>query len=82
MRGYKVPDKPRSWRRIPLVASPTQSRHPLNRVQYAVYAVTLAVSSSLPGSLPSGRTLWLDETISLFLVKDGFGGITRQEHVA
>src|ERR1700689_5497302 len=60
-----------------MVASPTQSRHQLNRVQYAAYAVALAVSIST-WFVAIRAPLWLDETISLFLIKDGFGGITRQ----
>lgn len=60
-----------------IVASPVQSGHQLNRVQYAAYAVALAVSIST-WLVAIRAPLWLDETISLFLIKGGFRGITRQ----
>jgi mannosyltransferase len=60
-----------------MVTSPTQSRHQLISVRYAAYAVALAVSIST-WFVAIRAPLWLDETISLFLIKDGFGGITRQ----
>ena len=60
-----------------IVASSVQSRHQLNRVQYAAYAVALAFSIST-WLVALRAPLWLDETISLFLIKDGFRGITRQ----
>jgi len=60
-----------------IVPSPVQSRHQLNRVQYAAYAVALAVSIST-WLVAIQAPLWLDETISLFLIKGGFRGITSQ----
>src|SRR3984885_15600200 len=60
-----------------MVTSRKQSRHQLNRVQYAAYAVALAVSIST-WFVAIRAPLWLDETISLFLIKDGFSGVTRQ----
>jgi hypothetical protein len=60
-----------------IVASPVQSRRQLNRVQYAAYAIALAVSIST-WLVAFRAPLWLDETISLFLIKGGFRGITRQ----
>jgi hypothetical protein len=60
-----------------IVASSVQSRHQLTRVQYAAYAVALAVSIST-WFVAIRAPLWLDETISLFLIKDGFSGVTRQ----
>jgi hypothetical protein len=46
------------------------------RVHYAVYGAALAVSIST-WFVAIRAPLWLDETISLFLIKDGFSGITR-----
>jgi hypothetical protein len=60
-----------------IVASSVQSRHQLNRVQYAAYVVALEVSIST-WLVAIRAPLWLDETISLFLIKDGFRGIARQ----
>ena len=60
-----------------IVASSVQSKQQLNRVQRAAYAVALAVSIST-WLVAIRAPLWLDETISLFLIKDGFRGITRQ----
>jgi hypothetical protein len=60
-----------------IVATSVQSKHQLNREQYAAYAVALAVSIST-WLVAIRAPLWLDETISLFLIKDGFRGITRQ----
>src|ERR1700733_12439554 len=59
-----------------MVTSPTQSRHQLISVRYAAYAVALAVSIST-WFVAIRAPLWLDETISLFLIKDGFSGVTR-----
>jgi hypothetical protein len=49
----------------------------LTRVHYVAYGAALAVSLST-WFVAIRAPLWLDETISLFLIKDGFGGITRQ----
>jgi hypothetical protein len=51
--------------------------HQLTRVHYAVYGLALAVSIST-WSVAIRAPLWLDETISLYLIKDGFSGIARQ----
>jgi hypothetical protein len=60
-----------------IVASSVRSKHQLNRVQDTAYVVALAVSIST-WLVAIRAPLWLDETISLFLIKDGFRGITRQ----
>ena len=60
-----------------IVASSVQSERQLNRLQHVAYAVALAVSLST-WLVAIRAPLWLDETISLFLIKDGFRGITRQ----
>jgi uncharacterized membrane protein len=51
--------------------------HQLTRVQYAAYVFALAVSIST-WFVAIRAPLWVDETISLFLIKDGFSGIARQ----
>jgi hypothetical protein len=49
----------------------------LTRVHYAAYVLALAVSIST-WLVAIRAPLWVDETISLFLLKDGFSGIARQ----
>jgi Dolichyl-phosphate-mannose-protein mannosyltransferase len=51
--------------------------HQLTRVHYAAYVLALAVSIST-WLVAIRAPLWVDETISLFLIKDGFSGIARQ----
>jgi hypothetical protein len=51
--------------------------HQLTRVHYAVYGAALAVSIST-WFVAIRAPLWLDETISMFLIRDGFSGIARQ----
>jgi hypothetical protein len=66
------------------VASGTRQAQPLRRpsVQdatlYAVYALALGVSISV-WLLPIRAPLWLDETISLFIVKGGFSEILSRQ---
>jgi hypothetical protein len=60
-----------------IVASSVQARHQLTRVHYAAYVLALAVSIS-SWFVAIRAPLWVDETISLFLIKDGFSGIARQ----
>ena len=54
-----------------------EPEHPLTRVHWAVYVTALAVSIST-WFVAIRAPLWVDETISLFLIKDGFSGIARQ----
>jgi hypothetical protein len=54
-----------------------QPRPRLNRAQYAAYSLALAVSVST-WFVAIRAPLWLDETISLFLIRGGFRGIMRQ----
>ena len=46
--------------------------------QYAIYALALGVSVSV-WLLPIRAPLWLDETISLFVIKDGFREILSRQ---
>jgi hypothetical protein len=51
--------------------------HQLTRVHYTAYVLALAVSIST-WLVAIRAPLWVDETISLFLIRDGFSGIARQ----
>ena len=49
-----------------------------NRWQYAIYALALAVSISI-WLLAVRSPLWLDETVSMFLIQGGFSGIMSRQ---
>src|ERR1700691_2214337 len=47
-------------------------------VQYAIYALALAVSISI-WFIPIRAPLWLDETVSIYLIQGGFAGIMSRQ---
>jgi hypothetical protein len=49
-----------------------------DRVQYTIYAVTLAASIAI-WFIAIRAPLWLDETVSIFLIKGGFAGIRARQ---
>jgi hypothetical protein len=61
----------------PVASGIREPEHPLTRVHYAIYGAALAVSI-FTWFVAIRAPLWVDETISLFLIKDGFSGIARQ----
>ena len=49
-----------------------------SRVQYAIYALALALSISI-WFIAIRAPLWLDETVSIFLIQGGFAGIMSRQ---
>jgi Dolichyl-phosphate-mannose-protein mannosyltransferase len=49
-----------------------------DRVQYTIYALTLAVSLSI-WFIAIRAPLWLDETVSIYLIQGGFAGIMSRQ---
>ena len=59
-------------------ASPGDLRSIPDRVQYTIYGLALALSIST-WFIVIRAPLWLDETVSLFLIKGGFAGIMSRQ---
>ncbi len=55
-----------------------RSRSIPSRVLYAVYALVLAASISI-WFIPIRAPLWLDETVSIYLIQGGFAGIMSRQ---
>jgi hypothetical protein len=73
MAGQRALDTSEPYSRV---RASGQLRPRLTRAQYAAYALALAVSVST-WLVAIRSPLWLDETISLFLLRGGIRGITR-----
>ena len=60
------------------IPEPAHLRSFLDRWQYTIYALALALSIST-WFIVIRAPLWLDETVSLFLIKGGFAGIMSRQ---
>ena len=61
------------------VSRPQSQRFSIpERVQYTIYAVALAVSISI-WFIAIRAPLWLDETVSIYLIQGGFAGIMSRQ---
>ena len=49
-----------------------------SRLQYTLYALALAASISI-WSIPIRAPLWLDETVSIYLIQGGLAGIMSRQ---
>ena len=65
-------------RETPQITQPAHLRSFLNRWQYTIYALALAIAIST-WFIVFRAPLWLDETVSLFLIKGGFAGIMSRQ---
>jgi hypothetical protein len=63
---------------IASAAMDTRVRSIPPRVQYAIYALALAVSISI-WFIAIRAPLWLDETVSIYLIQGGFAGIMSRQ---